>query len=146
MLDDRLAELERLLYGNNYAVFLRAYRTPYHRGASTEWYVSQALGSKAVVGAVTQVSLEQMHTEVEESLRFSGDDGSGPKPEAIASPDFNQLLAGVLAELNRAADDAELLSHFFLFEGHPAYPVFWDFGFVIAGPRGGLVFIGSSSD
>jgi hypothetical protein len=52
----------------------------------------------------------------------------------------------VLSELERLTSQASLLAEFELGEGHPAYPVFWDFGYVIAGPAGGLVFIGSSSD
>jgi hypothetical protein len=56
------------------------------------------------------------------------------------------LVAAVLAELKSKVDVASLLAHFWLQEGHPAYPVFWDFAFVVAGPEGGLVFLGSSSD
>jgi hypothetical protein len=41
---------------------------------------------------------------------------------------------------------ATLVVNFWLKAGHPAYPVFWGFAFVIAGPRGAEVFVGSSSD
>jgi hypothetical protein len=51
-----------------------------------------------------------------------------------------------LAELGRAIAGAELLARFWLREGYPADPVFWDFAFVLAGPGCGLVFLGSSSD
>jgi hypothetical protein len=35
---------------------------------------------------------------------------------------------------------------FWLEEGHPFYPVQWDFAYVLAGHNGAEVFIGSSSD
>ena len=35
-----LAELEPLLYGYNYQVFLRVYHTPYAPGAAAEWYIN----------------------------------------------------------------------------------------------------------
>jgi hypothetical protein len=85
-------------------------------------------------------------TEVERSLHYAGDQGSGPKPAALRSRRFSELVAVVVDELKRAITAADLLAKFSLREGHPQYPVFWGFGFVISGPRGGLVLIGSSSD
>jgi hypothetical protein len=141
-----LSELERLLYGYDYCVFLRAYRIPFVPGKPAEWYVSQALGSAAVIGGLGQVTGPEIAAEVERSLRYAGDGSSGPKPSVLQSHRFEELVAGVLDELARAVAGAELLAGFWLRDGHPAYPVFWDFGFVIAGPGGGLVLIGSSSD
>lgn len=84
--------------------------------------------------------------EVEKSLRYSGDAGSGPEPSALRSERFQLLVTAVLADLERAIAEADLLAKFWLQDGHPAYPVFWDFAFVIAGSTSVLVFIGSSSD
>jgi putative transposase len=44
-----LAELEPLLYGYNYQVFLRVYRVPFAPGEPAAWYVTQVLGPSAVV-------------------------------------------------------------------------------------------------
>jgi hypothetical protein len=141
-----LSELEPLLYGYNYQVFLRAYRVPFAPGEPAEWYVARALGPAAVVGGSVPVTGPEIVAEVERSLRYAGDEGSGPKPAALQSRQFEELVAGVLDELARAGAGAEMLAQFWLRDGHPAYPVFWDFAFVIAGPGGGLVLIGSSSD
>jgi hypothetical protein len=141
-----LAELEPLLYGYNYQVFLHIYRIPFAPDASAEWYVTQALGPAAIVGGVVPSSGPEIVAEVEQSLRYTGDAGSGPKPEALLSDRFTALVPAVLVELERAIAEAGLLAQFWLRECHPAYPVFWDFAFVIAGPSGGLVFVGSSSD
>jgi hypothetical protein len=138
--------LERLLYGYDYCVFLRACRIPFVPGKPAEWYVYQALGPAAVIGGLVQVTGPEIIAEVERSLRYAGDGSSGPKPSVLQSRKFEELVAGVLDELARAVAGAELLAAFWLRKGHPAYPVFWDFAFVIAGPDGGLVLIGSSSD
>ncbi|MFN0019376.1 MAG: hypothetical protein ACKVP0_14015 [Pirellulaceae bacterium] len=146
MMESLLSELESLLYGWNYQVFLRAYRVPFASGEPAEWYIAQALGSAAVVGGSVPVTGPEVIAEVERSLRYVGDEGSGPKPSALQSPRFEELVTGVVGEVTRAAARAVLLNEFWLREGHPGYPVFWDFAYVIAGPDGGLVFIGSSSD
>ena len=146
MVEALLAELEQLLYGYNYQVFLHAYRVSFAPGEPTAWYVAQALGPSAVVTGSVPVSGPEIAAEVEQSLRYAGDEGSGPKPAALRSARFNELVLAVLSELERATAGASLLAEFGLREGHPAYPVFWDFAYVIAGPAGGLVFIGSSSD
>jgi hypothetical protein len=52
----------------------------------------------------------------------------------------------VLAHLDHALAAALLVQSFWLKKGHPDYPVFWDFAFVIAGSSAAEVFIGSSSD
>jgi hypothetical protein len=138
--------LEPLLYGLNYAVFLRVYRVPFAPDEQADWYIGQALGPAAVIGGVVTVTGPEITAEVEQSLRYAGDAGSGPKPSALRSRQFQALVPDVLSEVRLAVAGATLLAQFWLRDGHPAYPVFWDFAFVIAGPVGGLVFIGSSSD
>ena len=141
-----LAELEPLLYGDNYQVFLRAYRTPFVPNAPAEWYIAQALGPTAVVGGIAPATGPEIAAEVERGLRYTCDAGSGPKASALQSRRFGSLVPAVLAELRPVAAEATLLAQFWLRDGHPAYPVFWDFAFVIAGPPGGVVLVGSSSD
>jgi hypothetical protein len=144
--EELLAELEPLLYGHNYQVFLRVYRVPFAPHAPAESYIAAALGSSAVVGEVAVASRIEVVAEVEDSLRYAGDEGSGPEQSVLDSQRFKDLVLAVIAELERAISGSTLLTRFCLLEGHPAYPVFWDFAFVIAGQSGGLVFVGSSSD
>lgn len=47
-----LAELEPLLFGCNYQVFLHVYRTRSTPDAPAEWYITKALGPAAVIGGV----------------------------------------------------------------------------------------------
>jgi len=46
----------------------------------------------------------------------------------------------------RPISDATTIKRFWLKQGHPAYPVFWDFAFVVIGTQQVELFIGSSSD
>ena len=132
-MESLLAELEPLLYGYNYQVFLRVYRIPFAPDEAAEWYIGQALGTAAIIGGLNPTTGPEIVSEVEQSLRYAGDAGSGPLPSALQSWQFKTLLPAVLAELERAIAGAALLAKFSLRDGHPAYPVFWDFAFVIAG-------------
>ena len=145
-MESLLAELGPLLYGYNYQVFLGIYRVPFMSDASAEWYIRQALGPSAEIGGVAPVAGSEIEAEVEGSLRYAGDAGSGPKPSILKSRKFEALVSAVLSELRLTISGAELLARFWVRNGHPAYPVFWDFAFVMVGPSGGIVFIGSSSD
>lgn len=140
-----LSELQSLLYGWNYAVFLHSYRLPLVQGAVAQDYVVQALPNSEI-GGIHPISVRELLDEVDQSLRYAGDTGSGPKPAAINSSKFEELLAAVLSHLEEAASGATEIICFWLKSGHPDYPVFWDFAFVIVGTRGAEVFIGSSSD
>lgn len=141
-----LAELEPLLYGYNYQVFLRIYCLTFAPSEPAGWYIAKALGPSALIGGMVPATGREVLAEVERSLRYAGDVGSGPDPSALSSEKFNELVVRLLSELERAIAGAEILAQFWLRDGHPAYPVFWDFAFLIAGPADALVFIGSSSD
>jgi hypothetical protein len=55
-------------------------------------------------------------------------------------------LGTVLSYIGQAVSEATFIRRFWLKDGHPSYPVFWGFAYVIAGPRGANIFVGSSSD
>jgi hypothetical protein len=141
-----LRKLARLLYGWNYTVSLRVYRLPFSPDAGAEHYIAQALGPASVIGGTSQATEQDVLAEVEEALRHEGDDGYGPPRSVLRSQKFEELLSLVLSHLEKALGEASLIQRFWLKEGHPDYPVFWDFAFVIAGPTTAEVFIGSSSD
>jgi hypothetical protein len=73
--------------------------------------------------------------------------GAGP-PSTMDFLEFSRCRGMRCRGRNRRPPTAPLtlIERFWRKEGHPAYPVFWDFAFVIAGPTEAEVFIGSSSD
>jgi hypothetical protein len=141
-----LKELESFLPGLNYVVSLDLHRVPTISGGTPEQYVAAALGPKAVVGGTAGVATADMLAEVERCIRWAGDRGSRPDEKAINSPRLDELVACVLAHLKRVATRSTAVWSFWLKDGHPHYPVQWDFAFGLVGPGGAEVFIGSSSD
>lgn len=144
-IDATLRELETILYGRNYAVFLHIYHLPVVPGGTTTHYITQAL-PEADIGGTLPVSAQELLAEVEESVRYPGDAGAGPLPTALASPRFADLLRTMLVYLTHAVAGATTITSFWLKHGHPAYPVFWDFAFVIEGVHHVEIVVGSSSD
>jgi hypothetical protein len=100
-----------------------------------------------VIGGSFRATEREVLTKVEEALRHEGDDGYGPRRRSAGqSRKFEELVSLVLSCLDQALGAASLIESFWLKEGDPDYPVFWNFAFVIAGPTAAVVFIGSSSD
>src|SRR5262249_19980399 len=122
------------------------YRLPLVPEAAAEWYVRAALGPKAVLGGAAPVAAAELLAEVERCLRYPGDRTHGPDPEALRAPEFNQVVQRVLGYLERSAARATAVTAFWLREGHPFYPVMWDFAYVLVKPQSAVVFMGSSSD
>lgn len=145
-MDAMLSELRSLLAGCNYVVHLGIFLAPPMRDAAVEQYIVAALGPKAVVGASFPVTAGELVAKVEECLCYAGHLGVGPKPSVLRSRRFKQVLGRVREYLRRSAAEASVVAEFGLKEGHPFYPVMWDFAFVFVKPKGAEVFIGSSSD
>ena len=144
--DEILAEIMQLLYGFNYQVSLYLYRMPFAPNSTVEEYVTRALGPDAVIGNFLPVTGEEILTEVEQSLLHQGDGGYGPDQAKVQSSRFRQLMTEFLQELKTWIESSVSLSSFWLKDGHPAYPVWWDFAYFVAGPEVVFVLIGSSSD
>ena len=140
-----LKKLQSLLYGYNYAVSLRSFHVPFDSAATVENYIHQVLPNSEI-GGTQLVSGQEVLENVEQSLRYAGDAGSGPKPAVLNSTKFEELLAKVLSHLKQAVSGATSIFYFWLRKGHPDYPVYWDFAFVMIGLEYVEIFIGSSSD
>ncbi len=132
--------------GKNYTVFLHCYLVPQRFGGTAEDLISAALGRNTVVGGVRMTASGEMLAEIRSSIGYAGDSGAGPDPSVIQSADFGKLLTDLLKDVDVAARAATKIEQFWLKEGHPAYPVFWDFAFLLTGTREAVVLIGSSSD
>ena len=67
-IDDALRELESLLPGVNYVVNFVHYRLPVSSDENPEQYITAALGTKAVVGGIVEITVAEMLTEVNQCL------------------------------------------------------------------------------
>jgi hypothetical protein len=143
-----LLEIATLLNseGTNYTVFLRAFPCTCDAQASTEALVLSALGDEAVVERSRSVTIEEAVAAISEGLSYRGDEAAGPGVRVLKSNQFAALLNEILMELRSLAQRGALVEEVHLQEGHPAYPVFWEFGFLVRDSKEPFLLIGSSSD
>lgn len=132
--------------GLNYTVFLRAYSTRSVADVGSSQLISNALGKQVVVREIGDVSSDKVLSEIMDSLSYSGDDGAGPDQVALKSDRFSELVNRVVASAKATSSKADRIEKFRLDEGHPAYPVFWDFAFLFTSSDEATVLVGSSSD
>lgn len=146
-LNQAFAALEDLLEGRNYTVFLWHYHDPAALPADSLVDILHRIlpGPGIVIGGSQETTAEDLLAEVTDAIGHGGDSDYGPLPERIQSERFHQLLAGVGEECRLLGSDARI-ELFWLKEGHPAYPVFWDFAFALRHEEGCDILIGSASD
>lgn len=108
--------------------------------------IKQILGSQAKPEFIEVCDMEKMLLRVRDDISWNGDEGAFPNRKYLFASDFNTDLEDALAKLRRLLKDATGFWEFVLVEGHPFYPVFWEFSFLIKSPDKNYIFIGSSSD
>jgi hypothetical protein len=148
MLPETMSAIGDLLNlgSTNYTVFLRSSDVALPGDRPSADLVRVALGTGATIGGAGNVTCEELVKEVRASLSYPGDSGAGPAPAVVDSARFKELLAILTTELLAVCDEASGIEQFWLKAGHPAYPVFWDFAFLVRKKAVSHVLIGSSSD
>lgn len=116
------------------------------RNYNEEDSIREILGPSAVVGGIGISSLERLLAIVHECFEWRGDDAAHPNRQYQFSENFNTDVTNILLNLRDLFSDAVGIWEFWLANGHPFYPVFWDFAFFIKKAKGNYVFIASSSD
>ena len=145
-MDDALKQMERLLYGYNYQVFLRTYAATHSSEADLQTIVSAALGTDAEIRDTYNESTDKLIAKIKSKLEYIGDEGSGPFPDRIDSQEFAVLRDQVLDSIRELCWSSVSVIGVWIGEGHPAYPVFWEFAYLFRGGESSTLLIGSSSD
>lgn len=131
----------------NYSVFLRVYDVEEAQAKDALTVIQHALRTeKALLGGIGQTSAESVWPDIEESLLYSGDTGAGPSDASLRSDAFRALLRQLECDCRALTAVSTNIERFWLKEGHPGYPVFWDFAFLFWRTNKATVLIGSSSD
>jgi hypothetical protein len=130
----------------NYGARIRLFSSPRMAGRSVTDTVSAALGNAVVVGGTSSTDHAEFVQAIKDGLEYVGDESSFPNRAFLASDQFQKKKGEVLRFFDEFAGGADQLISFRLKEGHPFYPVFWDFAFVIEKGADSFVLIGSSSD
>ena len=105
-----------------------------------------AIGGAVAIGGTRLAGAADVLASVRNALDYQGDDGSHPGRDYLASADFRRDAGLAMSQVGRVVAGADTIMAFELEAGHPFYPVFWDFAFLIEKNGDAVVFIGSSSD
>ena len=139
-------EAEDLLEGYNYTVFLFHYFSTGQQ-ADLLTHLSAVLPTRDIeIGGSSVVTVDEAITEITEAMTHRGDSGYGPIPEKIDSERYQNLVGRLLDDCRALFDAGDRIEVFWLKNGHPAYPVFWDFAFAVQTSDGVHIIMGSSSD
>lgn len=130
----------------NYTVFLQWYEVPLTCSTQASAIVKMALKTEATLGGIEEIQSASVWPKVESGLLYSGDKGAGPSEASVKSEKFCTLVGALQKQVSELADAATKCESFWLENGHPAYPAFWDFAFLFRRSASASILIGSSSD
>jgi hypothetical protein len=131
---------------SNYTVFLQSYEIRSPGALTSAAIIKQALGAGATPDYIDRVDGASVWPIVESCLSYAGDHRAGPSPNTLRSEEFHGLIHALREQIVDAIGESTTVESFELREGHPGYPVFWDFAFLFRKDSATSIFIGSSSD
>ena len=131
---------------SNYCASFKLLKCGQMAGRSLREILAVALGEGVVIGASSAAEAADVLEALKDALAYPGDAGSHPGQDYLKSERFKRDESLALAQVGAFVESASHIVSFSLKEGHPFYPVFWDFAFSIDKDDDAFVFIGSSSD
>ncbi|OWP47470.1 hypothetical protein [Pseudomonas nitroreducens] len=140
---EHFAQLEGLLYGINYEVWIGLYG-PLDAQISLEQALKEVVSQDAVVGGSELAARGVVRSQIMEMLLYPGDPGCGPIDLEAKRAEIITLTRRILSDAH--LDEAQEVTSFWFAKGHPAYPVFWDFAYDIHAQGKRWILLGSSSD
>jgi hypothetical protein len=137
----------RLFWGSlNYSARFRVFEAGACAGESAQFVVQRALGESATLGGTYPISIAEALEDIESGFLWAGDVGSHPNRQVVGSEEYREEVRELLTEFTKWIAEATQLTGIWLKEGHPFYPVFWDYAFIVEQHPDAYVLIGSSSD
>lgn len=119
---------------------------PRAQDLSANAILAAAVGADAVIGRTLPCDAAAVVASMGAAIHYAGGAGSHPNPAYLQSQSHAEEAKKVLEHVEAWASSAELLSSIWLKDGHPFYPVFWDFAFLAVHGPDAVVLIGASSD
>jgi len=132
------------LYSLNYVADVEVYSVSEALVGSVSEIVKSVLGT-AVLGGTAESSGSALLEELLLGLSYAGDSGAHANTKYVGSVEHRQDLENIKNKLKPLLASCSNVTSFWLKEGHPFYPVFWDFAFLVQGGNN-FIIIGSSSD
>ena len=144
--DTKLEEfkrIEHLLYGINYEVWFNLYGPADPELGLTDTLKS-LISKDCELSGVVPSTPEEAISEIMDMVLYKGDAGSGPLELESKKAEISELMGKVFSRIG--VEDAEMVVEFGFKNGHPSYPVFWDFAYDIHSKGQRWILVGSSSD
>ncbi len=110
-----------------------------------EKILKKIMGNGFIVRNIVETNIIELSNEFNESLSYLGDNGAHPNTNFIKGSSFNKELYELSKCLESFFDGCKTYA-FYVKNGHPFYPVFWDFAFLLKKGNEAYILIGSSSD
>ena len=130
----------------NYVANIQFFEAEGSAGEKAENIIKKALGSSALLGRTSTATEKEVIDELKQGLEYAGSEGAYPNKKYVGSEKHKNEVKAILKEVRNFTSTSSQIIGFWLKEGHPFYPVFWDFAFIIEQGKNAYVFIGSSSD
>ncbi|MUZ72023.1 hypothetical protein GOZ90_04930 [Agrobacterium vitis] len=130
----------------NYNVFLRLFEMPLDDLLEKQLIIKALLGPKATLDDIKKIDKALAWPILKDHLFFRGDEASGPDALVLKSQHLVALVDELESQVRDLIDATQTIDLFQLQDGHPAYPVFWDFAFLFLSASNASILIGSSSD
>lgn len=131
----------------NYVVDIRIFQAKRQNDFNDIDSIRNILGGNSVeVGEVKRSNSPELIESIKEGFEYEGDEGAHPNKNYLFTDDFKDDTNEVLAQIENLFSGNSEISVFWLKSGHPFYPVFWDYAFLIKKDYMDYLLIGSSSD
>ena len=131
-------------YSLNYVADVMIYPISESAGDSIEEIVKSVFDSP-LLGGTSESNTSELHEDLLSGLSYAGDSGAHANKKYVGSSEHKLDLENVMTKLRPVLVNCSSVTSFWLKEGHPFYPVFWDFAFLIESDNK-FIIIGSSSD
>ncbi len=114
--------------------------------ATNQEIVKNVLGSITESNFFETCELERIVLEISKSINWEGDEAVFPNRKYHQTTSYFQDLELANSKLRDLFQGAPELWSFVIEKGHPFYPVFWEFAFLVKTPKKNYVLVGSCSD
>ena len=93
-----------------------------------------------------ECELKELVLGITECIDWKGDEAVFPNRKYHATAGYAQDMAVALSKLRNLFQTASGICSFVIEKGHPFYPVFWEFAYLVRVPKKNYVLVGSCSD
>ncbi|MEN9358504.1 MAG: hypothetical protein RL095_39 [Verrucomicrobiota bacterium] len=142
-----LSKLGKCLRGFNYEVAIHVWAVTDIEGMKPMEIIAKGLGAKVSGICKGPRSIDKLFKSIRFALRHRGNESWGYQTNDlfVASPEFDKQLDDSIQNCSQLFKNSRCRP-FYLRDGHPFYPVFWSFAYLIEKGSDGYLFIASGSD